>query len=95
MATYLPLPGAVPVYAARFVNPALGFVLGRNNQYQLAIGVPIETTVSAIIIDFWPNSVSTAVWIMVLTIPMIIVNCLPVNLYGGAEFIFGAIKLRA
>lgn len=30
MATYLPLPGAVPVYAARFVDPALGFVLGWN-----------------------------------------------------------------
>src|SRR5689334_11859381 len=30
MATYLPLPGAVPVYAARFVDPALGFTLGWN-----------------------------------------------------------------
>ncbi|KAK4621235.1 putative proline-specific permease put4 [Fulvia fulva] len=93
MATYLPLPGAVPIYAARFVDPALGFVLGWNYWNQLAIGVPIETTVSAIIIDFWPNSVSTAVWITILTIPMIVVNCLPVNFYGEAEFIFGAIKL--
>ncbi|KXT16983.1 hypothetical protein AC579_7418 [Pseudocercospora musae] len=93
MATYLPIPGAVPVYAARFVDPALGFVLGWNYWYQLAIGVPIETTVSAIIIGFWPNNVSTAVWITVLTIPMVIVNCVPVNFYGEAEFIFGAIKL--
>ena len=30
MATYLPIPGAVPVYAARFVDPALGFVLSWN-----------------------------------------------------------------
>lgn len=35
MATYLPLPGAVPVFAARFVDPALGFVLGWNYYYQL------------------------------------------------------------
>lgn len=27
MATYLPIPGAVPVYAARFVDPALGFAV--------------------------------------------------------------------
>ncbi|KAF2208322.1 hypothetical protein CERZMDRAFT_101391 [Cercospora zeae-maydis SCOH1-5] len=93
MATYLPVPGAVPVYAARFVDPALGFVLGWNYYYQLAIGVPIETTVSAIIIEFWPNTVSTGVWITVLTIPMVVVNCLPVNFYGEAEFVFGAIKL--
>lgn len=30
MATYLPLPGAVPVYAARYVDEALGFTLGWN-----------------------------------------------------------------
>lgn len=93
MATYLPIPGAVPIYAARFVDPALGFVLGWNYYYQLAIGVPIETTVSAIIIGFWPNSVSTGVWITVLTVPMVVVNCLPVGFYGEAEFVFGAIKL--
>ena len=39
MTTYLPVPGAVPVFAARFVDPALGFVLGWNYWYQLAIGV--------------------------------------------------------
>ena len=38
MATYLPVPGAVPVFATRFVDPALGFVLGWNYWYQLAIG---------------------------------------------------------
>jgi amino acid transporter len=42
MATWLPLPGAAPVYAARFVDPALGFTLGWNYWYQFAIGVPIE-----------------------------------------------------
>lgn len=52
MATYMPFPGAVPIFASRFVDPALGFVLSWNYCYQLAIGVPIETTVSATIIDF-------------------------------------------
>lgn len=30
MAAWLPIPGAVPVFAARFVDPALGFTLGWN-----------------------------------------------------------------
>jgi amino acid transporter len=51
MATWLPLPGAVPVYAARFVDPALGFTLGWNYWYQFAIGVPIEISAAAIVID--------------------------------------------
>ena len=39
MATYLPIPGAVSIFAARFVDPALGFALSWNYWYQLAIGV--------------------------------------------------------
>jgi amino acid transporter len=31
MATWLPLPGAVPQYAARYADPALGFATGWNN----------------------------------------------------------------
>ncbi|OQV02200.1 hypothetical protein CLAIMM_07436 [Cladophialophora immunda] len=93
MAAYLPLPGAVPVYAARFVDEALGFTLGWNYWYQFAIGVPIEISAAAVVIGYWPNAVSNAVWITILFIPMVIVNCFPVRIYGEAEFVFGAIKL--
>lgn len=30
MTTWLPLPGAIPQFAARFVDPALGFAVGWN-----------------------------------------------------------------
>jgi hypothetical protein len=30
MTTYLPLPGAIPQFATRFVDPALGFATGWN-----------------------------------------------------------------
>ncbi|KAK7999226.1 hypothetical protein PG991_014901 [Apiospora marii] len=93
MAAYLPLPGAVPVYASRYVDEALGFTLGWNYWYQLAIGVPIEVTASVVIIDYWPNPVPDVVWITVLFLAMVAVNCFPVRIYGEAEFVFGAIKL--
>ncbi|KAE8392547.1 amino acid permease/ SLC12A domain-containing protein [Aspergillus alliaceus] len=93
MATWLPLPGAVPIYAARFVDEALGFALGWNYWYQFAIGVPIEISASAMVIGYWPNSISSAVWITILLIPMVVVNSLPVRAYGELEFILGAIKL--
>ncbi|KAI1076647.1 proline-specific permease [Whalleya microplaca] len=93
MATYLPLPGAVPVYASRYVDEALGFTLGWNYWYQLAIGVPIEVTASAVIVDYWPNSIPNAALITIFFLPMIIINCFPVRVYGEAEFAFGAVKL--
>ncbi|KAI1499576.1 amino acid permease [Biscogniauxia marginata] len=93
MATYLPLPGAVPVYAARYVDEALGFTLGWNYWYQLAIGVPIEVTVSVVIVDYWPNDVPDVALITLFFLTMVILNCFPVRIYGEAEFAFGAIKL--
>lgn len=93
MATWLPLPGAVPVYAARFVDPALGFTLGWNYWYQFAIGVPIEISAATLIIDFWPNGVPNAVWITIMLVAMVALNSTPVKVYGETEFILGAIKL--
>ncbi|KAJ5679941.1 hypothetical protein N7462_008185 [Penicillium macrosclerotiorum] len=93
MATWLPLPGATPVYAARFVDEALGFTLGWNYWYQFAIGVPIEISAAALVIDYWPNSVPAAVWITVLYIAIFVINSLPVRVYGELEFLLGSIKL--
>ncbi|KAJ4150268.1 hypothetical protein LMH87_011025 [Akanthomyces muscarius] len=93
MAAWLPVPGAVPVFAARYVDPALGFTLGWNYWYQFAIGVPIEVTVCAVILDYWPNAVPKAALITIFFATMVLVNCLPVRVYGEAEFVFGAVKL--
>ncbi|KOS16760.1 putative proline-specific permease [Escovopsis weberi] len=93
MAAWLPIPGAVPVFATRFVDPALGFTLGWNYWYQFAIGVPIEISACAIIVDFWPNGIPKAALITVFFAAMVLINCFPVRIYGEAEFVFGAIKL--
>ncbi|KAI1181476.1 AAT family amino acid transporter [Nemania serpens] len=93
MATYLPLPGAVPLYAARYVDEALGFAVAWNYWWQIAIGVPIEVTVSVVIVDYWPNNVPTVALITLFLFAMVVVNCFPVRIYGEAEFIFGAVKL--
>uniref|UniRef100_A0A0D2XFK4 Uncharacterized protein n=1 Tax=Fusarium oxysporum (strain Fo5176) TaxID=660025 RepID=A0A0D2XFK4_FUSOF len=57
MASWLPIPGPVPIFAARFVDPALGFALAWNYWYQFAIGVPIEVTVSAVIVNYWHHNI--------------------------------------
>ncbi|KAI8692480.1 AA-permease domain-containing protein [Fusarium sp. Ph1] len=93
MASWLPIPGPVPIFAARFVDPALGFALAWNYWYQFAIGVPIEVTVSAVIVDYWHNNVPKVALISLFYFPMVFLNCLPVRIYGEAEFVFGAIKL--
>ncbi|KAG6005296.1 hypothetical protein E4U21_000271 [Claviceps maximensis] len=93
MAAWLPIPGAVSIFAARYVDPALGFTLGWNYWYQSAIAVPVEITACVVVVDYWPNSVPKAVLIAIFFGIMVAVNCLPVRAYGEIEFVFGAIKI--
>lgn len=93
MAAWLPLPGAVPIFAARYVDPALGFTLSWNYWYQLAIGVPIEVSACVVVLGYWGHPVPEAAVITAFFAAIVLINCLPVRIYGEAEFVFGAIKL--
>lgn len=93
MTAWLPIPGAVPVFAARYVDPALGFTLGWNYWYQFAIGVPIEVSAAALVLEFWQVAVPQVAIISIFFFSMVLINCFPVRIYGEVEFFFGAIKL--
>ncbi|EHY55729.1 hypothetical protein HRR83_007947 [Exophiala dermatitidis] len=93
MTTWLPLPGAIPQFAARFVDPALGFAVGWNNWYFCAIAVPVEVSAAAILIGYWNDSISPAAWITLILGLIIFLNVFGVAIYGEAEFIFASLKI--
>lgn len=93
MATWMPVSGGLPVFGRRFVSSSMGFAMGWNYFYTVAMSVPLEISAACIIIQFWPNSVPQWVWITILYIPMVLINSLPVRIYGETEFVFGAIKM--
>ncbi|KAF1962148.1 hypothetical protein CC80DRAFT_462055 [Byssothecium circinans] len=95
MATWLPLPGAIPQYAARYVDPALGFAVGWNNWYQCSITLCAEISAAAVLVNFWDteNKINSAVWISIIIVLIVVLNIFAVSIYGEAEFIFAAIKI--
>ena len=94
MAAWLPIPGAVPIFAARYVDPALGFTLGWNYWYQFAIGVPIEVSACVVVLEYWNTvHVPKAALITIFFFAIVLINLSPVRIYGEVEFFFGAIKL--
>ncbi|CAI6332418.1 unnamed protein product [Periconia digitata] len=95
MTTWLPLPGAIPQYAARYVDPALGFAVGWNNWYQCAITLCTEISAAAVVISFWDTEtkVNPAVWITIILVLIVALNIFAVSIYGEAEFTFAAIKI--
>ncbi|KAK5124650.1 hypothetical protein LTR85_001363 [Meristemomyces frigidus] len=93
MATWLPLPGAVPQYCARYVDPAMGFAVGWNNWYSSALTLCAEISAASLVIGFWNDSINQAAWITIILVVIIALNIFAVSIYGEAEFVFASIKI--
>lgn len=93
MAALYPVAGAFTHYAARFVDPALGFAVGVNYWYSYAITIPTEVVAATIVISYWDTTTNTAVYITVLLVAIWVINFLGARAYGEAEFWFSAIKV--
>ncbi|GAA95789.1 uncharacterized protein L969DRAFT_62736 [Mixia osmundae IAM 14324] len=95
MCTLYPVSGAFTHYAARFVDPALGFALGWNYWYSYAITLPTEITAAAIVISYWDDTTNVAVWISIFLVVICSINFFGVRWYGEMEFWFSLIKVIA
>lgn len=95
MATWLPLPGAIPQYCARYVDPAMGFAVGWNNWISASLTLCAEISAAAIVIGFWNDEINQAAWITLILVLIVCLNIFAVSIYGEAEFIFASIKIIA
>ena len=78
---------------SRFVSPSLGFALGWLYVYSFGMILAYEFSAMVIIIDYWPNNVHPAVWVVVGFLFFLAINMLPVGVYGESEFWFALIKV--
>lgn len=94
IAAYLPVHGGtMSYYGFRYVSRSLSFALGWLYWYSLGILVPTEITAGALVISYWHPDVNVAVWITILVVIVILLNCLPVGFYGESEFWFAGLKV--
>lgn len=98
MATYIPIPGAFTAYAARFVDPSLGFAMGWLYWFSWAITFALELTASGLIIQYWAPDLNISIFIGVFWVVITALNFLPVSFYGEIEFyvseVVGTFPLR-
>ncbi|OQU96570.1 hypothetical protein CLAIMM_02634 [Cladophialophora immunda] len=95
MTTWLPLPGAIPQYCTRYVDPAMGFAVGWNNFYLSVCAICAEMVAASVFIQYWNDDINTAAWISILIVVVVALNIFAVAIYGEAEFIFASIKIIA
>lgn len=95
MSTWLPLPGAIPQFCARYADDALGFAVGWNNWYSYSLTLCAEISAASTVIQFWHGAehINVAAWISIIIVIVICLNIFAVAIYGEAEFIFASIKI--
>lgn len=93
IATYIPIPGAFTSYAARLIDPSLGFAMGWIYWFSWASTFALELTATGLIIEFWDHSVPITIFIAVFWVMIIIFNLMPVSFYGELEFWFSSVKV--
>ncbi|EAL86439.1 hypothetical protein KXW98_006498 [Aspergillus fumigatus] len=93
VATYIPTAGAFTSYTTRLVDPSLGFAMGWIYWFNWASTYAVELTASGMIIQYWDEDLSIAIFIGVFWVFITLINFLPVGFYGELEFWFSAIKV--
>ncbi|KAB8293047.1 hypothetical protein EYC80_007407 [Monilinia laxa] len=93
MATFMPIPGAFTLYAARFIDPSLGFAMGWIYWFSWAITYALELTATGLIIQYWAPQLNIGIFIGVFWLVITGVNFLPVSFFGEIEFWFSLIKV--
>lgn len=90
-----PVSGGFYTYSTRFIDPSWGFAMGWNYVFQWGIVLPLELTVCGLVIQYWTDQVSVAVWITVFWVAIIVVNIFGSIGYAEEEFWSSMLKLTA
>ncbi|KAH7881936.1 general APC amino acid permease [Phlebopus sp. FC_14] len=94
MTSHAPISGTFPHFAARWVDPALGFAVGWNYLYTNVITVPVEITGAQLLITYWDADPKHAgIYTAVISVFVVAINIFGVRWFGEAEFGFAIIKL--
>lgn len=60
MDTFMPVSAAFIQHASRWVDPALGFMVGWNYYIYIALGIPFEMVSTSLILGFWRDDIPVA-----------------------------------
>ncbi|KIW39159.1 uncharacterized protein PV06_08960 [Exophiala oligosperma] len=93
MGALVPLSGGVVRYADYFVDKSLAFAMGWNQIYSYAVSIPAELVAASVLVEYWTTSISSAVFITIFSVALLLVALVFVRVYGEIEFTFAILKI--
>lgn len=92
MGTLVPLSGGPVRYSELFFDPAMAFANGWNQVCSYLVTIPAEIVAASILIEFW-SSASSAIWITVFSILILVTALVLIRIFGEIEFVFAMLKI--
>ncbi|KAI8380769.1 amino acid permease/ SLC12A domain-containing protein [Blakeslea trispora] len=93
MAAYIPVAGSFSHFATRFADPSLGFMVGWIYWANWAVGVAVELTGVAVIMEYWVQNINSVVWSVICLVILVAINVFSVKGYGEIEYWISMIKI--
>lgn len=95
LAVMYPISGGFYTFATRFIDPSFGFAVGWNYLFLWLTVLPLELTVCSLVIQYWDEQTSVAVWITIFLVAIIVINIFGSLGYAEEEFCASLAKLTA
>lgn len=92
MCSFLPIKGSFLHYAARWLDPAMGFAVTLIYLYTCLMFLCFEVVAFASVVGFW-TTISPAVFISIGLVTILFFNVFGVNWYGEIEFFSSILKV--
>ncbi|KAL4894683.1 amino acid permease/ SLC12A domain-containing protein [Aspergillus ambiguus] len=86
MATYMPVSGGFIRLASKWVDDAVGFMVGWNFFIYEALLIPFEITAVTLVLSFWRDDIPPEAVCIACIILYAVLNILVVRGYGESEF---------
>ncbi|WVQ80905.1 hypothetical protein IAT38_003012 [Cryptococcus sp. DSM 104549] len=93
MVCWLPVDGSFVVFAHTFLGDAWGFALGWLYTINGSLTVAGEIAAVASLVDFWTDSVNSAVYVAIVCTSLLALNIAGVRIFGEGEFYFSLFKI--
>lgn len=93
LAVMYPISGGFYTFASRFIDPSFGFAVGWNYLFLWLVVLPLELTVCGLVIEYWDDQTSVAVWITIFLVAVIAINVFGSIGFAEEEFWASSIKL--
>lgn len=93
MSTKFPSKKGFAGHATRCVDPAFGFATAMVYLCKYLIISPNQIVAGALVIRYWNSEINSAVWVIILVVFVIAINCLGIKWFGEIEFWLSLIKI--